>query len=179
MKKLIMILLAVGVIGSMTFTGCAQSSGLEARVQALEDIEEIQQLKCMFAYYADEGNVDGMVGLYVDDAVCDFGPFGVYNGTEEIRGFFAGLPAGMPFTMHYIHNHVVHVTGDTATGEAYFEVPATMVAEPANKAMWIAGKYVEDYVRVDGEWKYKKVTALWYYFTPYEEGWVETPMYGE
>jgi ketosteroid isomerase-like protein len=173
MKKLIILLLAVGVIGSMIFTGCAQPAGLEARVQALEDVNAIKELKCMYAYYADEGNVDGILSLYVDDAVCDFGPFGVHEGKEQIRTLFTGLLEGSSFTMHEMHNHVVTVTGDTATGEAYFEIPATM--EPGHMAMWMGGKYVDDYVKVGGEWKFKKVTILWYYITPYEEGWAETP----
>lgn len=171
MRRLVPFLLVAGILASVLFAGCAKSAeqaALEQRVATLEAIQDITVLRADYCYYADNGDYQKEGALFTDDAVCDFGPFGFYNGKAEITKFFQDLPSGMKMTMHMVHNQKVQVTGDTATGEWYYEVPYTTTA---NQAGWIAGKYTEQYVKVNGEWKFKKVTADWYWNTPYEKGW--------
>jgi len=79
----------------------------------------------------------------------------------------------MSFTLHMTHNPKINVTGDAATGEWYYEVAANSID---NAASWIGGKYIEQYVKVDGGWKFKEIVADWYYSTPYEKGWAEEGM---
>jgi len=149
-------------------------TALEQRVATLEDIQAITELRSDYCFYADTGDWQKIGGLFTDDAGVDFGPFGVYNGKTEITEFFRDrIPQSMNFTMHMVHNPKIHVTGDTATGEWYFETPATT---SANKGFWIAGKYMEEYVKVDGVWKFKNIVADWYYNTPYEMGWAKEGM---
>jgi len=153
------------------------SEGLEARIKILEDIEAIKKLKATYAYFADTGNWQGMVNLYTDEAVVEFVSMGRYEGKSEITGFFRDmLPRALPFMTHMFHNPVIEVKGEKATGEWYFEVPATHA--PTNRAVWMVGKYEEEYVKVSGEWKFKKILAEFYFYTPYDEGWVKTRMYG-
>jgi ketosteroid isomerase-like protein len=177
MRKVTVILVVTGILSSLVFAGCAKSaeqSALEQRVATLEDIQAITALRAEYCYYCDTGDWQKEAALYTDDAVCDFGPFGYYDGKEAITEFFRDLiPAGMDMTLHMVHNPKIEVTGDTATGEWYYEVPYTTVD---NQAGWIAGKYFEDYVKVNGEWKFKKVVADWYWNTPYEKGWAEEGM---
>ena len=40
-----------------------------------------------------------------------------------------------------------------------------------NKAMWRAGIDDEEYVRLNGEWKFKSKTSTGVFNTPFEEGW--------
>jgi ketosteroid isomerase-like protein len=183
MRKVTIILVTVAVMASLVLvgvvsTGCSSSNqqiqDLEAAVQELQDAKEIQELRSSYCYYTDTNDWQSISNLFTDDAVCDFGPFGVYNGKEEVVGFFRDLlPAGMSFTMHMTHNPKISVTGDTGTGEWYYEVAATTVD---NQAYWIAGKYIEDYAKVNGMWKFKKIVADWYYNTPYDKGWAEEGM---
>lgn len=167
------------VVGGVVSTGCAgpgdqRIQELEAKVQELQDVRAIQDLRADYCYYTDTNDWQNITALFTDDAVCDFGPFGLYDGKAAITEFFRDLlPAGMVFTMHMVHNTKIRVTGDTATGEWYYEVPANTVE---NQAFWIAGKYIEQYVKVDGAWKFKNVVADWYYNTPYEKGWAEEGM---
>ena len=59
---------------------------LEERIQRLEDIEAIKQLKAEYCAYCDDGyNPDGIANLYTEDAVWDGGPFGRYEGRDAIR----------------------------------------------------------------------------------------------
>lgn len=176
MRKITLILVAGGILSSLLFTGCAKSAeqaALEQRVATLEAIQAITVLRAEYCYYADTGDYQKEGTLFTDDAVCDFGPFGLYEGKAAITKFFQDLPSGMDMTMHMVHNQKVQVNGDTATGEWYYEVPYTTVA---NQAGWIAGKYIEQYVKVGAEWKFKKIVADWYWNTPYEKGWAQEGM---
>jgi hypothetical protein len=39
-----------------------------------------------------------------------------------------------------------------------------------------AGRYDMEFVRVAGEWKISVFGFLWNFNTPYDEGWVKTPL---
>ena len=53
-------------------------SGLEASLRRLEDIEAIKQLKAQYCSYCDDQyDVEGLAGLFTDDAVWDGGILGV------------------------------------------------------------------------------------------------------
>lgn len=42
-----------------------------------------------------------------------------------------------------------------------------------------AGAFEDEYVKVDGEWKIKTMLVHYFYFTPFDEGWVKTKMFGQ
>ena len=43
-----------------------------------------------------------------------------------------------------------------------------------NRAMWRAGVDHEEYVRVEGEWKFTRKSSAPLFHTPFEEGWAKT-----
>lgn len=148
---------------------------LEVRVKLLEDIEAIKKLQAAFCYAVDSFDWQRVVNLFTDDAVAEYGTFGHYEGKEQITQFYRDmLPKSMSFLEHMCHNFTIEVKGEKATGEFYFETPATQISP--KRAFWIAGKYEGNYVNVNGEWKIKKLTSATYYNTPYENGWVKTRM---
>ena len=148
---------------------------LEMGVRLLEDIEAIKKLQAAFCYANDDDDWQGVADLFVKDGVAEFGPFGHHEGKEEIGKFFRELPPSMPFRFHTLHNPIIEVKGGKATGEWTFETSATHGS--TNRALWIAGKYEVDYVKVDGEWKFKTFAGKFHYSTPYDEGWVKTKMH--
>lgn len=148
---------------------------LEARIEILEDIEAIKKLQATFCYVNDSFDWQRTVNLFADDAVAEYGPFGHYQGKEEIAQFCRDkLPKGISFLQHMLHNPVIEVRGNTATSVWYFETPVTQAPKP--KAMWIAGKYNAEYAKINSEWKFKRLAVEFYYITPYEDGWVKTKM---
>jgi ketosteroid isomerase-like protein len=148
---------------------------LETRIAVLEDIEAIKKLKYQYAHLVDTRNWRDFAKLATEDAIWDFGDLGLYKGREEIIHFTRDIILeAYSFMMHMFHNPIIEVKGDTATGEWYFEVPATDKAK--NRAVWISGRYEEEYVKIKGEWKFKKVVGNIYFITPYDEGWVKTKM---
>jgi hypothetical protein len=51
-------------------------------------------------------------------------------------------------------------------------VPFTL--RPRNEAGWLQGKYEEEYVKRNGQWKWKSITTKFDFITPYDQGWVQT-----
>jgi hypothetical protein len=73
--------------------------------------------------------------------------------------------------MHLFMNPLIEVSGDTAIGHWYLLCPLTM--RENNLATWCSGRYFEEYVKVDGEWKYKLLRFTPYFITPFDKGWAE------
>ena len=121
----------------------------------LEDIEAIKILKARYGYYCDDSyDPDGISSLFVEDGVWDGGQFGRYEGRNAIHDFFRDLARDkIGFAMHLFMNPLIEVSGDTAKGHWYLLCPLTL--HEGNQATWCAGRYFEEYVKVDGEWKHK------------------------
>jgi hypothetical protein len=81
------------------------------------------------------------------------------------------VPGAVSFCMHMVHNPIIEVNGDRATGRWYYEAPTTDAA--TNRAQWMAGRYEEEYVREDGRWKFASIRTQWQYISPYDEGWAK------
>ena len=154
---------------------------LEARIRVIEDIESIKKLKATYCYLCDAGlanpkNRDELISHFSKKAKLDFGltPQSKWEGVEGMKTFFGKVvPSGVSFCMHMVHNPIIEVKGDTATGRWYYEAPTTNAAN--GKAQWMAGTYWEEYVREDGEWKFSSIRTEWKFITPFDEGWAKTP----
>lgn len=152
---------------------------LAARVQRLEDIEEIKKLKARYCYLCDAGLADArtreeLLSHFADDAKVDFGlgPASVFEGKEGLRIFFGKVvPESVSFCMHMVHNPIIEVHGERATGTWYYEAPTTNAA--TTTAEWMAGTYEEEYAKVDGRWKFASIKTRWKYISPYSDGWAK------
>jgi len=99
---------------------------LGKRIQQLEDIEEIKRLKARYcAFCGDHYDADGLAALSSEDAVRDGGSLGRYDEVEEIRKFFCGISAKLPFALRYVMNSLIEVDGDPAMDPWYLLEPCT------------------------------------------------------
>ena len=147
---------------------------LERRIKVLEDIEDIKRLKASYCTYCDDNyDADNIANLFVEDAVWDGGMRGRYEGKEKIRGFFINAPNRLPFAVHMILNPIIQVDGDTARGTWYLLQACTYT--DGNQAVWGSARYDEEYVRVNGEWKFQNLNLTSFFWTPFDEGWAKTP----
>lgn len=155
---------------------------LEARIRRLEDIEAIRNLKALYCSLVD-GAVAGdaskaveLAGFCVQGSWADFGDFGRFEGQEGLLLFFRDVVPGiLSYSAHMVHNPVIAVEGDSARGEWVFEVPSTLRAN--DMAGWLQGRYVEEYVRTAQGWRFKSITAVFDYATPFDEGWAKRKMF--
>lgn len=151
------------------------ANDLEARMTALEDVEAIKQLMFKYAYSVDAKEWDDVVSYFADDASINFGAVGKGVGKEQIAKFFKEvIPSRNSFTRHVVINPVIEVHGNTAKGRWYFVVPAT--DRPTNTAVWVAGRYDNEYVKRNGVWKFSLMGATFFFRTPFDQGWVKKPM---
>ena len=149
---------------------------LEKKIQMLEDREAIKELRATYCYLVDEGcnNNDRskleelMAKYFSKDATAEFQPLGKFDTYEEVHNFYTKtVPDLLSFCVHMVHNPVIKIDGNNATGEWYFDVPA--IYRQTNKSVWIMGKYEEKYIKEDGVWKFLFVKANFYYFAPYTD----------
>lgn len=152
---------------------------LEERVQRLEDIEQIKKLKARYCYYCDAPyDADSIAELFVEDGVWDGGEtFGKYVGKENIRKFFKQVRNNIIFGIHSVLTPDIEVKESQARGTWYLWSAGTyaeaIVAREKRKNVpyWAFIKYDDDYLKVDGKWKFKSLKVNVCFMTPYELGW--------
>ena len=64
-------------------------------VEDLLEIERIRKLRVLYSYYLDAGEFDALAALFCEDAVCEFGPFGVWTGRSTIAENYKNVMAPM------------------------------------------------------------------------------------
>jgi hypothetical protein len=149
-----------------------QSRSLEERIQRIEDIEAIRELKMEYCRHCDNNyDPDPIAALFTEDAIWDGGNFGRYEGREAIRNFFRQVSGKLPFAMHYVTNSSIDVQGNQAIGRWYLHCPVTFAE--GNQAVWGAGFYEDHYVKVNDKWFIKGLKVISTFWTPLDKGWVK------
>jgi hypothetical protein len=151
------------------------SEELLRRLDALESEGAIRRLMSQYQDARDFGTGNGasIANLFTDDGVWEgvgqlAVALGSHQGHEAIERRFS---ATFPFSAHFLTNESIFVDGDTAMGTWRY-LQATVYK---GQAVWIAGRYRNDFVRVQGQWKFRRVRIDGIFVTPYEDGWVKTP----
>ena len=143
---------------------------IDRRLRAIEDIEEIKRLKARYCSYCDDNyDADSIANLFTEDAIWDGGIRGTAEGRDEIRNFFIRASQRLPFAVHMVMNPIIEVDGDQAKG-IWHLFQACTFAE-GDQAVWGSARYDEEYVRLDGEWKFKNLKLTSFFWTPFDRGW--------
>lgn len=150
------------------------SPDLTSRIQRLEDLEAIKQLKALYCEICDDDhNPDRIVTIFTEDAIWEGRGIGKATGHAEIRGLFENFQKMMSFSQHMTMNPRIEVNGDEAKGTWYFFGAFTFRGD-VPQAKWQATRYHETYARIDGEWKIKHLQVKPPGMSvPYEKGWAE------
>jgi ketosteroid isomerase-like protein len=155
----------------------AEAPGFEARLKAVEDRLQIEQLLMRYAAALNTEDVDTYVSLFTADAVfelrraVDQPPFlGPFKGRDALRKQWfpeavdrAPKPgAGRDFgpMRHVTTNYEIAVKGDTATVRAFFIEVVSNGANipPGSKPPTIhaMGRYEDELVKQNGQWLFSK-----------------------
>ena len=153
---------------------------LEMRLRVLEDKEEISRLQRSYSYYLEHWQGEQIVGLFSNspDVSVDIGK-GMNVGQEGIREFFIKdqLPEGLLHLLMTLSGIVdVDPNGKTAMGRWYGFGCYAVPVDGMTRALWAVGVWENEYVKEDGKWKIKKILFNRIFTTPFEDGWVKTPM---
>lgn len=145
---------------------------IEERLQRIEEIEAIRNLKFKYARLADQQDPDAMAELFTEDAIWDGGEqFGRHEGRESIHKFLISTWQSLTWAIHLMTNPEIEIepSGTEATGRWYLWEPATISGRP----LWMVGHYVDRYRKVKGQWLFSHVELGFEFMTPYESGWVK------
>lgn len=143
-------------------------ASLDARVRHLEDIQDIKTLRMLYHRYINEEQFDKVVSLYTPDARLDFGPIAKAQGTAQIDAMYRALPSNVEIVKQFIHNHLVEVHGDEASGIAYLD------ARYGNKgeSLLVAARFEEKYRRTHAGWRISETIVTVWFAAPVEPGWM-------
>lgn len=131
---------------------------LEQRITRLEDIEAIKQLKARYCEICDDmHNPDRIASVFAPDGIWESADFGKAQGHEAVRELFRGFQRMFSFSQHNVMNPIITVDGARATGIWYLMGPWTQA--DGDKAIWMTARYDDDYVKIDGQWKYQHLRA--------------------
>lgn len=151
---------------------------LEQKARVAEDIQQILALKGAYAEACDLGyDPDAMAELFTEDAVWEFtNSWGAHHGHAEIKRFMENVGKEILWALHYMIGPVITVHDETtASGKWYILELATMtgVDDPETRdAVILSGTYTDQYEKVDGLWKFKRVTVNIGQSSNLDQGWV-------
>jgi hypothetical protein len=129
-------------------------------IDELLAIEEIRQLRYLYAVYLDSGEIDKLVALFLEDGVAEFpesmgGPWvgrkHMHEGWSRVFSGYVG-----PFDhLHVATNPFVRlITPETATGRYYGMSMHT--SKSAEGLIGAAGIHDDLYRKVSGRWYFEK-----------------------
>jgi len=160
---------------------------LESRIKRLEDYRDICNMQGRYNHYLLSGRFDKIIDMFAkkdQNLLIELADSGEHRGIEGVKKVFGtvhekyGFPGSLG--LHMLMTPVVEVSedGKTARGMWHSFGCNTYKGEFGLFAMWQAGKYDLEFVKEDGEWKYR--VFKWYviFRTPYEDGWVKRPLIG-
>lgn len=144
-----------------------------SRLEALESAGAIRRLMAEYLATRDFAEEKGqhIASLFVPDGIWEgaglFAPIlGSHAGREAIEQRFS---QPMPFSFHLAGCESISVIGDAAVGRWVFLQPSVINGQ----AMWVAGRYDNEFVRVNGQWKFKHIRVEGIFSCPYEDGWAK------
>jgi hypothetical protein len=135
--------------------------GLAARLQRLEDREELRDLAARYCTTVDDRDLDQLVLLFASESVFG-GARTVYaRGRYEIKEFLSERLAAYGPTFHYPHTQVVEfMSDDEARGLVTAHAEHGLDGQLA-----IAGlRYHDVYAREDGAWRFRERMLHFQYF---------------
>lgn len=121
----------------------------------MDDADHIRALIHSYAELLDAGDLDGVAELFTHATWRTAQRADVLRGAAQVRAAYGGviLYDGLPRTKHVISNVTVISDGTPlASARSYFTVLQALPELPLQPI--IAGRYHDEFERVDGEWRF-------------------------
>lgn len=154
--------------------GTENTKGLESRVRALEstvsdlsDRAAIQDLRFHYHVAVNEKELDAIHPLFTEDAMVEFEGIGSAQGRDAIEALYREVVGKSPFIKQFIHNHVITLKGETATGLSYLDARTVKDGE----SILVAARFDDEYLRTSAGWKFRALRLKIYFAVPLGEGW--------
>lgn len=134
------------------------NSTTEPVAMTSSDEEALRRLTHEYCRAVDLSDLDGLMELWLDDAVWDVTNFGmgVVTGAGAIREFFQALVDNTTHRCHLALNHLIDVEGDHASAMVYVHA---FVVDGAGNRDESLGYYEDRYARTHAGWKFRSRTV--------------------
>jgi len=158
-----------------------QFEALEQRIRKVEDFQSITNLQAQYSLLVDAQQMDKLVELFAEDFVWEVGVEKMVriSSKPELLEYLGTAGAGNAMMRHQVLTPYIELDGDKAKGTWYMFGPGTSIMQEGEVANWTQGTYSNEYVREKGVWKISLLSFKYNFRTPYEDGWVKTPMITE
>ena len=120
-------------------------------LRALADESAIRDLVRRYAHCVWQRDAAGAAALFASDAVMETGAGPPLTGRAAILDEYTRAFAGSGF-QPFLHNHVIDLQGDRATGTAYIDLKASVEGRP----MEGFGFYEDEYARTAEGWRFQR-----------------------
>ncbi len=146
------------------------SSMMEKMIAELSDRERIRELISRMNWLSDDNNLDELLGQFTDQLRYEVEGMAVFHDKAALRNFYEQVVGSFGMRIHRTSNEIIELDGERARAQSYWRADL----EFKGKAIVSAGRYFDDFVHVDGEWKCTSRRATLTYISPLDEGWAQT-----
>ncbi len=140
----------------------------EQQIRELADREEIRALVSRYALGITRNFP--VYDLFTEDAVfidrIPERPVREFTSQATLKAMYQAVPSSTP-PLPMIHNHVIDVRGDEATGICSIEIRWVENGE----SVISSGYYDDSYRRVNGRWMFSKRDVKFFHWVKLKEGW--------
>ena len=133
---------------------------MEKKLTYLEDLEAIRYLHHEYMFRLNNRQWDDIIDSFVEDGSANIGHHGLHQGKAEVTTLFKEKigkinPSGLR-DAHFAIDPVITIEGDKAEGHWLMYIMIAS-AGTGNAPVWTQGRHDCEYVKVNGEWKFKSV----------------------
>ena len=158
--KTSLVILSLAVLLTPVAGRAASAPSLAAKIQRLEDIEEIRTLLLNYGRHLDAHDFGSYARLFAKDGEW-VGGFGTVKGPTAIEALMVksiGSPGKPGGTYHLLTNFIIDVNGDAAIAWSRW----SFVTPGPDKKPAVAqgGHYQDKLVRENGQWKFSRREAF-------------------
>lgn len=156
----------------------AHLTGLEERIAAMNDEDQVRNLQNAYGYYVDRKMWDDVIDLFAADAVLEIANVGLYDGPAGIRRALERMgPAGLKLGQLNDHLQLDTVVAIEAGGsEARARgIEFGMLGEADDDSAFLTlAVFANRYVKDDGVWRIREMRIFPLMKTDYYEGWAKS-----
>jgi uncharacterized protein (TIGR02246 family) len=124
-----------------------------------EDVQEIQNLALRYARNVDRHDGEAFADLFTEDAVLDGSGY-LSEGREQLARIPNFTARRWAKTFHAVHNHLISIEGDRATGEVYCTARHLKDEGGAMTDLEMVIRYQDAYARTSGGWRFARRTLI-------------------
>ena len=121
----------------------------EAKLQQLVDREAIRDLACRYAHHVWQKEGTAAALLFTEDGEMDTGQAPVLRGRTALLESYRRMLGDATF-QPFVHNHVIALAGDEASGTCYLDLRATMEGRSMIGSGWYEDHYLVTRADVSG-----------------------------